>query len=144
MLRGQPHSTRPVRCEVSKGVEDGRRPPALQADHPRNVRKAISGVARLQGVSGLVWASRGETLGRPWIPLPTRPCTPPSLCQQRWKLGLRIYIRENKMGLIIFLILDNSISVPLPFKIYAPEADASLPRRMPPFRLELSVSDSKD
>jgi hypothetical protein len=28
-------SIRPVRRGVSKGVEDGRRPPALRADHPR-------------------------------------------------------------------------------------------------------------
>jgi hypothetical protein len=34
-----------IRRGVSKGVEDGRRPPALLMGH-----KAVSGVARLQGV----------------------------------------------------------------------------------------------
>jgi hypothetical protein len=36
----------------SKGVEDGRRPLALWKSHPLNNRKAVSGVARPQGVEG--------------------------------------------------------------------------------------------
>jgi hypothetical protein len=58
-----------VRRGVSKGVEDGRRPPILQADHPQNDRKAVSGVAHLHGEEGSGWAGPGETLGIPWIPL---------------------------------------------------------------------------
>jgi hypothetical protein len=50
---------------VSKRVKDGQRPPALQA---------VSGVARLQGVEGLVMTGPGETLGSPWIPLAIRAC----------------------------------------------------------------------
>jgi hypothetical protein len=57
---------------VSKGVEDGRRPPALRAGHPRNGRKAASGVARPQGVEGSGMAGPGETLGSPWIHLAIR------------------------------------------------------------------------
>jgi hypothetical protein len=34
---------RPVRRGVSKGVEEDRRPPALQANHPQNGRKAFLG-----------------------------------------------------------------------------------------------------
>jgi hypothetical protein len=41
---------RAVREGVSKGEEDGRRPPALRAGHPPNGRKAIWGVACPQGV----------------------------------------------------------------------------------------------
>jgi hypothetical protein len=41
---------RPVRRGVSKGEEDGCRPPALQAGHPPNGCKAVLGVARPQGV----------------------------------------------------------------------------------------------
>jgi hypothetical protein len=41
---------RPVREGVSKGEVDGCKPPALQAVHPRNGRKAVWGVARPQGV----------------------------------------------------------------------------------------------
>jgi hypothetical protein len=41
---------RPVREGVSKGEEDGRRPLSLQAGHPPNSRKAVWGVACLQGV----------------------------------------------------------------------------------------------
>jgi hypothetical protein len=37
---------------VSKGVEDGCRPPALRAGHPWNDRKFVLGVARLVGVEG--------------------------------------------------------------------------------------------
>jgi hypothetical protein len=64
--------SRPVRCGVPKGVEDGCRLPVLQAGHPRNGCKAVSGVARLQGVEGLGMAGLGETLGSPWIPLAIR------------------------------------------------------------------------
>jgi hypothetical protein len=41
-----------VRRGVCKGVEDGRRPSALQAGHPGNGRNTVSGVVRLQGVVG--------------------------------------------------------------------------------------------
>jgi hypothetical protein len=57
--------SRLVRCGVSKGVEDGRRPPAVRAGH----RKAVLGVARPQGVEGLGVAGPGKTLGSPWRPL---------------------------------------------------------------------------
>jgi hypothetical protein len=57
--------SRPVRRGVSKGVEESRRPPTLGAGHPRNGRKAVSGMARLQGVEGLGRAGPGETLGSP-------------------------------------------------------------------------------
>jgi hypothetical protein len=50
---------RPVREGVSKGEEDGRRPPVLP-------------VARPQGIEGWGMAGQGETLGSPWIPLPVR------------------------------------------------------------------------
>jgi hypothetical protein len=43
-------TTRPIRRGVSKGVQDGRRPPALRVGHPRNSFKAISGVACPQSV----------------------------------------------------------------------------------------------
>ena len=33
-----------IRRGVSKGVENGRRPPALLLNHPRDGRKAVSGV----------------------------------------------------------------------------------------------------
>jgi hypothetical protein len=39
-----------VQGSVSKGVEDGYRPPTLQVGHPCNGRKAVLRVARLQGV----------------------------------------------------------------------------------------------
>jgi hypothetical protein len=42
--------SRAVREGVSKGEEDGRRSPALRAGYPPNGRKAVWGVARLQGV----------------------------------------------------------------------------------------------
>jgi hypothetical protein len=38
---------------VQQGVEDSRRLPALQAGHPRNSRKAASGVVRPQGLKRL-------------------------------------------------------------------------------------------
>jgi hypothetical protein len=59
---------------VSKRVEDGRRPPTLRVSHPRNCPKAVSGVARPQGVKGLGIAGPGETLGSLWIPLATWVC----------------------------------------------------------------------
>jgi hypothetical protein len=34
---------RPVREGIFKGEEDGRRPPALCAGHPQNIRRAVSG-----------------------------------------------------------------------------------------------------
>jgi hypothetical protein len=67
-------SLRPVRRGVFKGVDDGCRPPALQAGHPRNSHEAVSGVAHLQGVEGLSMVGLGETLGSPWIPLARRAC----------------------------------------------------------------------
>jgi hypothetical protein len=54
------------RRELSKGVEYG---------HPRNARKAVSGVARPQDIEGSGMAGLGETLGSPWIPLAVRACT---------------------------------------------------------------------
>jgi hypothetical protein len=49
---------RPVRHGVSKGVEDGHRPPTLQADHPRKGWKAILGVAHPQGIEGRAWRAQ--------------------------------------------------------------------------------------
>jgi hypothetical protein len=48
--RHMPLGDRPVREGVSKGEEDGRRPPALRAGHPPNGRKAVWVVAHPQGV----------------------------------------------------------------------------------------------
>jgi hypothetical protein len=62
-------STKPLRRGVFKGVNDDRRPPALQAGHPRTDRKAVSRVAPQQGVEGSGMAGPGETLESPWIPL---------------------------------------------------------------------------
>jgi hypothetical protein len=59
---------------VSKGVEDGCRPPALWAGPPRNGRKAGSRVARPQGVEGSSMVGPIHTLGSPWPPLAIRPC----------------------------------------------------------------------
>jgi hypothetical protein len=50
-----------VQRGVSKGVEDGRRPPTLQTGHTSNGRKAVSGVARPQHIEGLGMAGPGET-----------------------------------------------------------------------------------
>jgi hypothetical protein len=50
-----------------QGVEDGRRPPTLWADHPQNSRKAVSGVAHPQGIEGSGMAGLGKTLGSPCI-----------------------------------------------------------------------------
>jgi hypothetical protein len=58
-----------VRFGVSKGVEDDRRPPALQVG-----RKAVSGMDHLQGVEGSGMAGPGETLESPWIPFAVRAC----------------------------------------------------------------------
>jgi hypothetical protein len=55
---------RPVRHGVSQGVEDDRRPPALQAGHSRNSCKV-----HLQGVQGSGMVGSVETLGSLWIPL---------------------------------------------------------------------------
>jgi hypothetical protein len=49
-----------VQRRLSKRVEDSRRPPAL---------RAVSGVARPQGVEGSGTVGPGETLGSPWPPL---------------------------------------------------------------------------
>jgi hypothetical protein len=67
--RNQEVMRRPVREGVSKGEEDGQKPPALQAGHPTNGRKAVWGVARPQGIEGLGMAGPHETLGSLWIPL---------------------------------------------------------------------------
>jgi hypothetical protein len=64
---------RGVQSGVSKGVEDGRRPPVLWAGHPWNSRKTVLGVARLQGVEVLGMAEPSDTLGSPWPPLAIRP-----------------------------------------------------------------------
>jgi hypothetical protein len=53
-------TSKPVWCGVSKGVEDGCRPPILQAGHPQISRKAVSGVDHPQNVE---MADLGETLG---------------------------------------------------------------------------------
>jgi hypothetical protein len=45
-----PPCTRPVRCGVSKGVEDSRRMPSLRAGHAQNSCKAVLGVAHPQGL----------------------------------------------------------------------------------------------
>jgi hypothetical protein len=63
-----------VQRGVSKGVEDGRRPPALWAGHRSNSCKAVSGAVRPQGVEGLSMAGPCETLRSPWPPLAIRPC----------------------------------------------------------------------
>jgi hypothetical protein len=73
--------SRPVRRGVSKGVEDGRRPPVLWAGHPQNGRKAVLGVACPQGVEGMGMADLAETLGSPWIPLAVR----------AWRMGPRMW-----------------------------------------------------
>jgi hypothetical protein len=59
----------PIRNGVSKGVEDGGRPPALPAGHPRNGHKAISGGTYPQGVGAAGMANPHETLRSLWIPL---------------------------------------------------------------------------
>jgi hypothetical protein len=41
-----------VRHGVSKAIEDGCRPPNLQAGHPRKGSEANSGVAHPQGIEG--------------------------------------------------------------------------------------------
>ena len=55
------------------GVQRCRRRP--QTAHPWNGRKAVSGVAHLQGVEGSGMAGPGETLGSPWPPLALHPCS---------------------------------------------------------------------
>jgi hypothetical protein len=47
----------------------------LWASNPRNGRKAVSGVARPQGVKGLGMAGPGETLRSPSPPLAIHPCS---------------------------------------------------------------------
>jgi hypothetical protein len=47
LQKKQVESSRPVREGVSKGEEDSRRPPTLQAGHPQT---AVWGVAHPQGV----------------------------------------------------------------------------------------------
>jgi hypothetical protein len=42
--------------------------------HPRNGCKAVSGMARPQGIEGYGMAGLGETLGSLWIPLDMRAC----------------------------------------------------------------------
>jgi hypothetical protein len=65
---------RPLGHGVSKGVEDGCLPPALQEGHPRNGCKPVLGVAHPQGIEGLGMVGPGETLGNPWLPLGIRAC----------------------------------------------------------------------
>jgi hypothetical protein len=50
---------------VSKGVEDGRRPPAVGAGQSCNSCKANLGMASPQGIEGLVMAGLEVTLGSP-------------------------------------------------------------------------------
>jgi hypothetical protein len=47
-----PHQSIGMWRGVSKGVEDGRKPPALREGHLSDGPKAVSGGARLQGVEG--------------------------------------------------------------------------------------------
>jgi hypothetical protein len=42
--------------------------------HPKNDRKAVSAVARPQGIEGSGMAGPGKTLGSPWPPLAIRSC----------------------------------------------------------------------
>jgi hypothetical protein len=56
----------------NQGVEDGCRPPALQAGHPRNSHMAVLGMAYPQDIRGSGLAGAGKTSGSPWIPLPIR------------------------------------------------------------------------
>jgi hypothetical protein len=58
---------------VPKGVEDGSRPLALWAGHPRNGQNAVSGVARPQGIEGLGIAGTSDISGSPWPPLAIHP-----------------------------------------------------------------------
>jgi hypothetical protein len=60
-----------VRRGLSKGVEDGHRPPPGERATPKTI---VSGVARRQGIEGLGMVALGETLGSPWPPLAIRPC----------------------------------------------------------------------
>jgi hypothetical protein len=60
---------------VSKEVEDGQRPPALQTGQPWNDPKAVLGVVRLQGIEGYGMAGPVETLGSPWPSRAIRPCS---------------------------------------------------------------------
>jgi hypothetical protein len=65
LLQERPLLSRPVQHRLSKGVKDGRRPPARWAGHPQMGVLAVSGVARPQGVEGLGIVAPGETLGSP-------------------------------------------------------------------------------
>jgi hypothetical protein len=51
-----------IRQGVSRRIEHGRRPPALQAGFPQNRCQAVSGVACPQGVEGSGSAAPGEKL----------------------------------------------------------------------------------
>jgi hypothetical protein len=91
-----------VRHGVSKGSEDGRRPPTLQASHPWNDHKAVSGIDCQQGVQGLGMAGRGKTLKSP--PLAIR----------LWfheRRGFRERIEDKKMWWDGFIALDESLHV---------------------------------
>jgi hypothetical protein len=61
-----------ARRGVSRGVEDGLRPPALWAGYTQKGRKAVSGVARQQGIQGSGIVGLGKTLGSPRSPLALR------------------------------------------------------------------------
>jgi hypothetical protein len=58
---------------VSKGVEDGCKPLALWVGYLSNGQKAVSEVARMQGVEGLGMVGPRDTLGSPWPPFAIRP-----------------------------------------------------------------------
>jgi hypothetical protein len=84
-----------------KGEEDGRRPPALWADHPKNVCKAVSGVARPQSIEWSGMAGPGETLRSPWIPLAIRSCsdaTPAPSSPNKCKQNLYITYKRERIG----------------------------------------------
>jgi hypothetical protein len=61
-----------VQLGVSKRVVDNYRLPALRSSDPRNICKAVSGLARLVGVEGSARVRLGVTLGSPWPHLAIR------------------------------------------------------------------------
>jgi hypothetical protein len=80
-----------VRRGVSKGAT-GHRLPALRVGHPRNGLKAVSGVARPQGIEGSGIAGPGETLRSPCTPLAIRACSSPTLSPHPFSLTTRQFV----------------------------------------------------
>ena len=60
---------RPLTIIEPGHIQTHRRPPIVESK-PRNVREAVTRVARLRSVEGSGIVGLGETLGSPWIPLP--------------------------------------------------------------------------